>query len=195
MPRVPLLSLTCAIALLAGACDRQSAEPAQQQENSAEANAEELTGTLDRTHAGAALPEVTVTDPAGTKLNLAEASGKPMLLNLWATWCAPCVVEMPMLDAIAGEMGDRLRVVTVSEDMKGAEVVVPFFEQKGFANLPHWMDPEMDLAFGFGGGASLPLTVLYDAEGKEVWRMIGGFDWSNDEARALIEEGLAAGDG
>lgn len=195
MPRVPLLSLTCAIALLAGACDRQSAEPAQQQENSAEANAEELTGTLDRTHAGAALPEVTVTDPAGTTLNLAEASGKPMLLNLWATWCAPCVVEMPMLDAIAGEMGDRLRVVTVSEDMKGAEVVVPFFEQKGFANLPHWMDPEMDLAFGFGGGASLPLTVLYDAEGKEVWRMIGGFDWSSDEARALIEEGLAAGDG
>ena len=195
MPRVPLLSLTCAIALLAGACDRQSTEPAQQQENSAEANAEELTGTLDRTHAGAALPEVTVTDPAGTKLNLAEASGKPILLNLWATWCAPCVVEMPMLDAIAGEMGDRLRVVTVSEDMKGAEVVVPFFEQKGFANLPHWMDPEMDLAFGFGGGASLPLTVLYDAEGKEVWRMIGGFDWSSDEARALIEEGLAPGDG
>ena len=195
MPRVPLLSLTCAIALLAGACDRQSTEPAQQQENSAEANAEELTGTLDRTHAGAALPEVTVTDPAGTTLNLAEASGKPMLLNLWATWCAPCVVEMPMLDAIAGEMGDRLRVVTVSEDMKGAEVVAPFFEQKGFANLPHWMDPEMDLAFGFGGGASLPLTVLYDAEGKEVWRMIGGFDWSSDEARALIEEGLTAGDG
>ena len=195
MPRVPLLSLTCAIALLAGACDRQSAEPAQQQENSAATNAEELTGTLDRTHAGAALPEVTVTDPAGTKLNLAEASGKPILLNLWATWCAPCVVEMPMLDAIAGEMGDRLRVVTVSEDMKGAEVVAPFFEQKGFANLPHWMDPEMDLAFGFGGGASLPLTVLYDAEGKEVWRMIGGFDWSSDEARALIEEGLAPGDG
>ena len=195
MPRLPLLSLTCAVALLAGACDRQSAEPAQQQENSAEANAEELTGTLDRTHAGAALPEVTVTDPAGTTLNLAEASGKPMLLNLWATWCAPCVVEMPMLDALAGEMGDRLRVVTVSEDMKGAEVVVPFFEQKGFPNLPRWMDTEMDLAFGFGGGGSLPLTVLYDAEGKEVWRMIGGFDWSSEEARALIEEGLAAGDG
>ena len=195
MPRVPLLSLTCAVALLAGACDRQSAEPAQQQENSAAANDEQLTGALDRTHAGAALPAVTVVDPSGTSLNLAEASGKPMLLNLWATWCAPCVVEMPMLDALAGEMGDRLRVVTVSEDMKGAEVVVPFFEQKGFPNLPRWMDTEMDLAFGFGGGGSLPLTVLYDAEGKEVWRMIGGFDWSSEEARALIEEGLAAGDG
>ena len=195
MPRVPLLSLTCAIALLAGACDRQSAEPAQQQENSAEANAEELTGTLDRTHAGADLPQVTVVDPSGTTLNLAEASGKPMLLNLWATWCAPCVVEMPMLDALAAEMGDRLRVVTVSEDMKGAEVVVPFFEQKGFPNLPRWMDSEMDLAFGFGGGAALPLTVLFDAEGKEVWRMVGGFDWSGPEARTLIEEGLAPADG
>ncbi len=195
MPRVPLLSLTCAVALLAGACDRQSAEPAQQQENSAAANDEQLTGTLDRTHAGAALPQVTVTDPSGKTLDLGEPSGKPMLLNLWATWCAPCVVEMPMLDALAKEMGGRLDVVTVSEDMKGAEVVTPFFEQKGFPNLPRWMDSEMDLAFGFGGGGSLPLTVLYDAEGKEVWRMIGGFDWSSDEARALIEEGLAASDG
>ena len=195
MPRVPLLSLTCAVALLAGACDRQSAGEAQQQENSAEANLEELAGTLDRSQAGAGLPEVVVTDPSGTTLNLAEATGTPMLLNLWATWCAPCVVEMPMLDRIAGEMEGRLRVVTVSEDLKGAEVVVPFFEQKGFANLPRWMDPENDLAFGFGGGASLPLTVLFDAEGKEVWRMIGGFDWSSPEARALIEEGLAAGDG
>jgi thiol-disulfide isomerase/thioredoxin len=195
MPRFALLSLTCAVALLAGACDRQSAGDAQQEEISTEAKADELTGTLDRSQAGGGLPQVTVTDPSGTTFNLAEATGKPMLLNLWATWCAPCVVEMPMLDALAAEMGDRLRVVTVSEDMKGAEVVVPFFEQKGFANLPRWMDPEMDLSFGFGGGAALPLTVLFDADGKEVWRMVGGFDWSGPEARALIEEGLAPADG
>ena len=195
MPRFPLLSLTCAVALLAGGCDRQSAEEAQQQENSAAANDEQLTGTLDRSFAGQAMPEAELADPSGTTLSLAELRGKPTLLNLWATWCAPCVVEMPMLDALAGEMGGRLDVVTVSEDMKGAEVVTPFFEQKGFPNLPRWMDTEMDLAFGFGGGGSLPLTVLYDAEGKEVWRMIGGFDWSSEEARALIEEGLAAGDG
>jgi thiol-disulfide isomerase/thioredoxin len=181
--------------LLAGACDRQSAGEAQQQENSAEANEEDPSGILDRSQAGGALPDVTVTDPSGTTLDLAEATGKPMLLNLWATWCAPCVVEMPMLDAIAAEMGDRLRVVTVSEDMKGAELVVPFFEEKGFANLPQWMDQENELAFGFGGGASLPLTVMFDAEGQEIWRMIGGFDWSSAEARALIAEGLAPGDG
>jgi thiol-disulfide isomerase/thioredoxin len=192
MPRFPLLSLTCAIALATGACDRQSADEAQQQENSAAANAEELTGTLDRTQAGGALPQVTVADPSGVTLNLAEASGTPMLLNLWATWCAPCVVEMPMLDALAAETNGRLRVVTVSEDTKGAELVVPFFEEKGFANLPRWMDPDMELAFGFAGGASLPLTVLFDADGKEVWRMVGGFDWSSPEARALIEEALAS---
>jgi hypothetical protein len=79
--------------------------------------------------------------------------------------------------------------------MKGAELVVPFFEEKGFANLPQWMDQENELAFGFGGGASLPLTVMFDAEGQEIWRMIGGFDWSSAEARALIAEGLAPGDG
>ena len=199
MPRLPLLSLTCAVALLAGGCDRQTTGDAQQQEISAETNAgagaEELNGTLDRSHAGEPLPEVTVTDPSGATLDLASVAGTPVLLNLWATWCAPCIAEMPLLDEIAAEMGERLQVITVSEDMKGAEVVEPFFAQRDFAHLPQWIDQENDLAFGFGGGASLPLTVLYDAQGKEVWRMIGGFDWSSAEARALIEEGLAAGDG
>lgn len=196
MPRLPLLSLTCAVALFAGGCDRQSEEEAQQQEISAGTNAdaaaEELNGTLDRSHAGEPLPDVTVTDPAGNTLHLPDAKGKPTLLNLWATWCAPCVAEMPLLDALAARLGESGQVLTVSEDMKGAEVVEPFFAQRDFKHLTQWMDPENDLAFGFGGGASLPLTVLYDAEGKEVWRMIGGFDWSGAEARALIDEALSA---
>ncbi len=73
---------------------------------------------------------------------------------------------MPLLDELAAERADTLRVLTVSEDMKGAELVVPFFKEKKFANLPQWMDPANDLAFGMGGGASLPLTVLYDADGQ-----------------------------
>ena len=196
MPRVPLLSLTCAIALLAGACDRQSAEPAQQQENSAAAKADagedELTGVLDRSFAGEPIPAVTVTDPSGTSLALADTAGKPVLLNLWATWCAPCGTEMPLLDQLAADLGDTVRVLTVSEDMKGAELVEPFFAERDLANLPQWMDPQNDLAFAYGGGASLPLTVLYDAEGNEVWRVMGGYDWSSPEARALIEEALPA---
>jgi len=196
MPRLPLFSLTLIVALLAGACDRQTAGESQQQEISPaakpEAGAEALTGELDRSHAGEAIAQVTLTDPSGATLDLSQTRGKPVLLNLWATWCAPCVTEMPLLDALAGELGGDVRVLTVSEDMKGAELVAPFFADKKFANLPQWMDPKNDLAIAFGG-ASLPLTVLYDAEGKEVWRVIGGFDWSSAEARGLVDEGLGNG--
>jgi thiol-disulfide isomerase/thioredoxin len=196
MPRLALLSLTCVIALSVAACDRQSADQAQQKENSAATKDDEaLTGIVDRSQAGTPLPDVTVSDPTGTKLDLAKADGKPILLNLWATWCAPCVAEMPLLDKLAGERSESLRVITVSEDMKGAELVVPFFKQKKFANLPQWMDPENDLAFGMGGGATLPLTVLYGADGKEIWRVIGGFDWSSDKAKAMLAEATPSGDG
>ena len=174
--------------LLAG-CDRQSAEPAQPDAAaSASETSEQLEGTLERSSAGQEIPDVTVTDPTGASLSLRDTGGKPTLLNLWATWCAPCVIEMPLLDGLAAELGDGVRVLTVSEDLKGAEVVAPFFEEKGFDNLPQWMDTENDLAIAFGGGAALPLTVLYDSDGKEVWRVIGGYDWSSDEARARVAE-------
>ncbi len=117
--------------------------------------------------------------------------GEPVLLNLWATWCAPCVVEMPLLDELAADMAGELQVVTVSEDLQGAVAVVPFFEERDLPNLPQWLDPNNALAASYGGGAVLPLTVLYDAQGKEVWRVMGGYDWASEDARAAIEEGLA----
>ncbi|MCL6250681.1 TlpA family protein disulfide reductase [Altererythrobacter sp. KTW20L] len=183
--------------LVAGAlagCDNGAGDEAQGGDQvSSETGAEDFTGTIDRTFAGDMLPEVTLIDPDGTTLALAEAAGTPILLNLWATWCAPCVAEMPMLDELAAEMDGQVRVLTVSEDINGAEAVVPFFERHGLANLPRWMDSTNDLAFKFGGGASLPLTVLYDAEGKEVWRMIGAYHWTSEDARVLIAEGLPGG--
>ena len=187
MPRLPLLSLTCAFAFVVAGCDRQSAEPAQPQESEL-AEKEELTGELDRSFAGQAAPAVTLTDPAGTTLAMNEIAGKPTLVNLWATWCVPCVAEMPLLDELAAELGDSVRVLTVSEDMQGAEKVEPFFAERNLANLTKWMDPKNELVIAYGGSASLPLTVMYDAEGKEVWRVVGGYDWSNAEARELIAE-------
>ena len=187
MPRSPLLSLTVALAFVLAGCDRESAEPAQPQE-SAGAEKAELTGEVDRSFAGEAAPAITLTDPAGTTLALGELKGKPTLVNLWATWCVPCVTEMPLLDSLAAELGEGVRVLTVSEDMKGAEAVEPFFAERKLPNLTRWMDPRNDLVIAYGGSASLPLTVMYDAQGKEVWRIAGGYDWSSAEARELVAE-------
>ena len=186
MPRLSLVSLTCALALVLAGCDRQSGEAAQP-EAAAEAGGE-LAGTIDRSFAGEAMPAVELSDPAGAKLATADLKGSPVLLNLWATWCVPCIAEMPMLDQLAGELGDSVKVVTVSQDINGAEAVGPFFAQRKFAHLSQWLDPKNSLAVAYGGGAGLPLTVLVDAEGKEVWRVAGGYDWSTAEAREAIAE-------
>jgi thiol-disulfide isomerase/thioredoxin len=196
MSRFALLPLTLALAFAVGACDRETTPPAQPQENSdteKQTGAEDgtLAGKLDRSHAGAALPKVTVHDPDGATLELATLAGKPVLLNLWATWCAPCITEMPLLDMLAGDQAGKLRVVTVSQDMKGAEEVEPFFAQRQFAHLEPWLDPESELSFAFAdSGGVLPTTVLYGADGKELWRVVGGYDWSSPQAKALVAEAL-----
>lgn len=191
MPRSLSLSLTCALVLVLAGCDRQSDTPAQPQENSAAANGDEsgseLAGTVDRSFAGQPMPTATLTDPSGATLAQADLEGKPVLVNLWATWCAPCVHEMPLLDALAGELGDSVQVLTVNEDLPDSTAVGPFFAERKFAHLPQWRDLENELPVAFGAG-SLPLTVLYDSEGKEVWRVVGGFDWGTAEAREMIAE-------
>src|SRR5690606_33270977 len=181
MPRLFLVSLTCALALAVAGCDRESEQAAQPQA------AAELTGTIDRTSAGEAMPAVELTDPSGATLATADLKGTPVLLNLWATWCVPCVTEMPLLDRLAADLGKDVRVLTVSQDMTGAEAVEPFFAERNLGNLPQWLDPENTLGV-LAQESGLPLTVLYDAEGKEVWRVAGGYDWAGAEARAAIAE-------
>jgi thiol-disulfide isomerase/thioredoxin len=148
---------------------------------------------LDRSHKGEALPDVAIDGPNGVKLKLSELKGAPVLVNLWATWCAPCVKEMPTLDVLAGEPGSP-RILAISEDLKGAAVVNPFLQQHQFLHLQIWLDPEADLSLTMGGAAgsaTLPTTVLYGADGKEIWRMVGGYDWSSDNAKALVAEAKA----
>ena len=184
------LSLTVlAPALLLAACDSGAEGDAQQQEQLGEAK-QELTGEIDRSFAGDLMPAVTVTDPEGRELNLGALQGQPVLLNLWATWCAPCVVEMPMLDELAGARQGELRVITVSQDLRGAELVTPFFAARQFEHLEPWLDPENNLGASFDGGGVMPLTVLYDASGVEVFRVAGGYHWNSEEALAAIDEAL-----
>jgi len=181
------LRSTIALLLLAGligGCDRQS-EPKQQADDAnVAATAQGATDKLDRSHKGEAAPAIAFTDGKGAK-TLADFRGKPVLLNLWATWCAPCVKEMPTLDALAVRAGDTLQVLTVSQDFEAAKVA-PFFEKAKFRKLQPWIDTET--AFSTRLGVNLPTTILYDSAGREVWRMAGDTDWAGDAAAKLIAE-------
>ncbi len=183
-PLIPALML-----LLLAACDRAAEAPAQPL--AAQEEAKEAAGEVTRKFAGTPLPAMRLADPAGKVLDLAAQDG-PVLLNLWATWCGPCVKEMPQLDALAGELEGEVRVITVSQDLRGGEVVTPFFARAGLTRLEPWLDPETELSARFTPEGVLPLTILFDASGKEVLRVTGGYDWGTPAAAALIRESLAA---
>jgi thiol-disulfide isomerase/thioredoxin len=185
MSRVLLITLM-SVLLLTG-CDRGQEDTAQP----AQSDAAQLTGAIDTSFAGTMLPEVVVRNAAGAELDIGIIEGA-FLLNLWATWCAPCVVEMPQLDALAEKLEGEVRVITVSQDLRGGEVVTPFFAEKGFARLEPWLDPETALSAQFSQSGQLPLTILFDASGREVWRVAGGYEWDSAEAEAAIRKGLAA---
>ena len=180
------LILALPLLLLAG-CDRAAEAPAQP----ADVGEKPAAGTVVRTFAGTPLPAMQFADPAGQTLDLAAQDG-PVLVNLWATWCAPCVKEMPQLDRLAVALEGEVRVITVSQDVRGAEVVTPFFAKNSFTRLEPWLDPDAGLSAQFTPEGVLPLTILFDAAGKEVLRVTGGYDWAAPEAAALVRGALAA---
>lgn len=164
----------------AAVADESGAAPAN------DAEAVERIGTIDRSHKGEAAPTLSFTAPDGKKTTLAAFKGKPVLLNLWATWCAPCVREMPALDRLAQREGAKLQVVTVSQDLEGSTQVTPYFQKAGFKALKPWLDPDVGLSTHYG--VNLPTTVLYDAQGREVWRVAGEMDWDGETAKEWLAE-------
>lgn len=142
---------------------------------------------LTTVNKGRSAPAAPFAGPDGATTTLAAFKGKPVLLNLWATWCVPCVREMPALEALAKREGDRLAVVTVSQDMQGRKIVDDYFKAHGFATLKPWLDKDNGLMLALREGA-LPVSVLYDADGKEVWRVQGDMDWSGAKAKALLAQ-------
>lgn len=150
------------------------------------------TGKLDRSNAGRTAPATAFEDPDGAPASLAEFRGRPVLVNLWATWCAPCIAEMPTLDRLAAREADRLRVLTISQDLDGREKVQAFFAKQGYRKLETWLDPQMAL-MGTLKVDTLPTTILYDAQGREVWRVVGIEDWESGRAALLLREGFPGG--
>lgn len=185
------------------ACDRQS-QPKEQANASGSgevaATADEATPTgaksaafsykLDRSKAGTAAPTHAFLDPEGGEKTLQDFTGKPVLVNLWATWCTPCVAEMPTLDRVAATYGPKgLSVLTISQDTQGQSAVKGFFAKQKLPHLNAYADPENRFGFDYATG-SLPTSVLYDASGKEMVRVVGAMDWESDEAKTLIDAAL-----
>lgn len=125
--------------------------------------------------------------PDGSTKSLSTLKGKPLLLNLWATWCAPCIEELPTLEAVAVRVGNAAQVVVLSQDI-GSDASVPqaFLRERNLSHLQPWHDPENQLSLAVGG--ALPTTIIYDRDGAEVGRVIGPLDWNGPEAAELLKK-------
>jgi thiol-disulfide isomerase/thioredoxin len=186
------------ILLVLAGCDKESepkgqAQPASTGQAGASDNAEitlesanGMRAMLSYKFAGQKAPSAPFADAQGQDVSLADFEGKPLLLNIWATWCAPCKAEMPTLDALAKLEQGRMNVIAVSQDLEGRAPVVAFFTETGVKNLEPYTDGDNALLTAFNNAIALPTTILYDSDGKEVWRVAGGVEWDEAEMAKLL---------
>ncbi len=140
----------------------------------------------------AVVPEISFADAAGQPKKLADYSGKVVLLNIWATWCAPCRKEMPTLDRLQAELGGPdFEVVALSMDRKGADVVKKFYAEIGITHLALNIDTSAKAMFALDA-VGLPMTLLIDRNGKEIGRLIGPAEWDAPDMVDFIRGRIAA---
>ncbi len=129
---------------------------------------------------------VGVTDAFGGSVGLTDFRGRVVLVNFWATWCAPCVREMPSLDRLQAKLGpEGLLVMAVSQDRKGLAAAEPFYREQGLDNLEIFLDPKGEFARAMGVGG-LPTSLLIDDRGRVVGGIEGPLEWDGPEAVELI---------
>ena len=144
-----------------------------------------LAAKLDRRFAGTPAPAVKFTTRDGASASVADFRGRPVLVNLWATWCAPCIAELPDLDALAANRRS-LAVLTISQDLGGWRAVDKFWTTRKFDSIVPRLDAQSNYAQAVGA-AGLPVSILYDARGREVWRVNGPVKWMSAEVAALLK--------
>jgi thiol-disulfide isomerase/thioredoxin len=181
-------SIFIGLAVLAvSACNKPPQQQANQTAQAAEAGPQK---GVDRSHRGAPAPAAEFSTPDGKPISLAKFRGVPVLVNLWATWCAPCVKELPTLDKLAAahRVDGALGVLAISQDDGPQASVDAFLKKLAVADLGAYHDPKSRLSAALGPDTVLPTTILYDADGKEVWRYVGDLDWTGPEAAKLLAE-------
>ena len=137
------------------------------------------------------LPEIEFVDAEDKPTTLSDLKGKVVLVNFWATWCAPCVKEMPSLDRLQAAVGkDKLIVLPLSLDGASRAKVAPFYEATQLKNLGIFFDKGR-VAMKALAVSILPTSILIDAEGREIARLEGEADWDKPEAIALVSAALA----
>lgn len=192
MSLLPKLGIAVALVLATAGCGQPGTQAANQQasERAEPQAAEAEPGKgVDRSSAGKPAPAVELLNPEGKQGPLPSPGGKPMLVNLWASWCAPCVKELPTLQALSMRPGAP-RIVEVSEDSGPRTSIDAFLAGHGIDKLKSWQDPKMSLT-GTLGAEVLPTTIYYDGDGREVWRFVGDLDWTGPEAAKLLQEKLS----
>ncbi len=179
-----------ALALLGG-CDKQSAPAPQPKADTAlteRPTAPEASGTLDISHRGETMPIAAFEAPNGDQVTLGDFRGRPVLVNIWATWCGPCKAELASLDALAVRQAEKMQVLVVSQD-KDHKTAADYLATRGFKRLEPYLDAKFALGESFATGM-VPTTVLYDKDGKEIWRVVGAMNWDGARANTLMAEAL-----
>lgn len=127
----------------------------------------------------------------GAPMTLADLSGRTVLVNLWATWCAPCRAEMPALDRLEREMGgESFEVVAINVDTGTDEKPKAFLDEIGVTALGYYRDATMGVFNDLkrrGLAVGLPITLLVDREGCMIGHMNGPAEWDSADAMRLIE--------
>ena len=139
-------------------------------------------------------PATAFNDIDGRPASLADFKGTPVVVNLWATWCQPCLKEMPSLDRLQVALAGRIIVAAVSEDRAGAKRVAPFVAGMGLRNLKIYLDLQSDLSHALHV-RGLPTSIIIDAQGRVAGRVEGGAEWDSAAMLAVLKPFLENGSG
>jgi thiol-disulfide isomerase/thioredoxin len=138
-------------------------------------------------------PDIIFFEDGTTERRLADYAGHPIVLNFWATWCAPCVSEMPDLEALRlAYIGDGIEVLSINEDRTGMDKINPFYAKTGIVHLPKMVDYNGMLSRALGVVA-LPTTILFDGHGLRLGEVVGTARWGDEKTQQSLRACLNGG--